>query len=109
MIVSKAGGGAVMITRPVDGTERSFTSGSIAENTSWAREAGKMILPVQIVLSVVPRTERGWAWRVSSVTMPKNWPAPRIPQKRSGCEVDDTSIRFPDAVTRRAETTLSEA
>jgi len=62
-----------------------------------------MNVPDQIVPSDVPRIERGYACRVSSVTRPKNWPAPLRAQRRSGVALS-TVISLPAAVISFAET-----
>src|SRR5215218_4222772 len=50
-------------------------------------------------------------WRRNSkeVATPKLGPAPRIPQKRSGCSSSLTVMKAPSAVTRSTERRLSQA
>lgn len=68
-------------------------------------EPGKPNMPLQWF----PPLICGCALTVSALTMPKLWPAPRIAQKRSWFSVAEAVTMDPVAVTRRAETMLSEA
>ena len=98
------GGSSVAVSKANDSASSSAAVSRYSRNRSaisCARAAGNAIAPFT--------TSRPSSCNRNSneVTTPKFGPAPRIPQKRSGCSVSLTCSRSPAAVTRSTESRLS--